>query len=522
MNIKRICFMLIITLLISGSITAQNKSMDALQKDYPLLMEKFGKELENQKADYIFAIDVSGTMGNYKDIVVPALQDFFRSLDMDDYVSVIKFGGEATNELSSYGKINPATVANLVSYVPKLYEKPTTQEDRQRYYNYTDLDAMLKYLADDLKQIGRNKLKFVFVITDFIHDPSADRRGKEQWAETAARIKNEQSENQVFGFALQLPGNQSGRDLDKVKQVLTSAMDFEIQTIDNGAALSEWFARKKNEIALDKLTALMKGKNHDLELKAEPTLKLSGAYSFNITWQPNELYESIMLDSVMLNNNDFRFSSSTLPQQVTEKQTQVNAGMISYKSLLQFPFFHNYKDAPSLVVTSNAPYQNELTRLGIPAYKHMISHQTDKTIFSFILPLWLAIAILVAIIIYLIMVFKAFKNNRSAKYRINGTFIARYDGEEITNPIKSQALTNVNFGQGASFMPISHPECNWNVEIYCVRYSPFRLKKPRYRCKLNKGSRFKINGRDYSSHQKPLILKGTTIRLGDFTITWKL
>ena len=52
---------------------AQTESFDALKADYPQLMKKFGKELEGQRADYIFAIDVSGTMSKYKDTVVCSL-----------------------------------------------------------------------------------------------------------------------------------------------------------------------------------------------------------------------------------------------------------------------------------------------------------------------------------------------------------------------------------------------------------------------------------------------------------------
>ena len=60
-------------------LAAQQTSMDALKADYPQLMKKFGKELEGQRADYIFAIDVSGTMNKYRETVVPALGEFFKS-----------------------------------------------------------------------------------------------------------------------------------------------------------------------------------------------------------------------------------------------------------------------------------------------------------------------------------------------------------------------------------------------------------------------------------------------------------
>ena len=101
---NRYCLMkkaILFAVLLLGNLVlaAQQTSMDALKADYPQLMKKFGKELEGQRADYIFAIDVSGTMNKYRETVVPALGEFFKSLQEGDYVSIIKFGGEATNAL---------------------------------------------------------------------------------------------------------------------------------------------------------------------------------------------------------------------------------------------------------------------------------------------------------------------------------------------------------------------------------------------------------------------------------------
>ena len=177
---KRILLLIALFTGISVAVSAQTESFDALKADYPQLMKKFGKELEGQRADYIFAIDVSGTMNKYKDTVVPALGEFFRSLQEGDYVSIIKFGGEATNEVGSAGKIGAETITNLINYAGHVYDMPTTAYEKEKYFKWTDLDNMLHYLANDMKQIDRSRLKFVFIITDFLHDPSPARKGHEE------------------------------------------------------------------------------------------------------------------------------------------------------------------------------------------------------------------------------------------------------------------------------------------------------------------------------------------------------
>ena len=110
-------YIIIILILCVSLLHAQQQSFDALKADYPQLMKKFGKELEGQRADYIFAIDVSGTMNKYQETVVPALGEFFKSLQEGDYVSIIKFGGEATNEVGSAGKIGAETNQLCWSYL---------------------------------------------------------------------------------------------------------------------------------------------------------------------------------------------------------------------------------------------------------------------------------------------------------------------------------------------------------------------------------------------------------------------
>ena len=128
---KKIITLLITLTLAAAPLLSQGGGTEALRADYPQLMEKFGKELEGQRADYIFAIDVSGTMGRFKETVVPALGEFFRSLQQGDYVSIIKFGGEAVNEVGSAGRISAETTANLIDYAGHVYDMPATAYEKE-------------------------------------------------------------------------------------------------------------------------------------------------------------------------------------------------------------------------------------------------------------------------------------------------------------------------------------------------------------------------------------------------------
>ncbi len=493
------------------------QGLDALKADYPQLMKKFGKELEGQKADYIFAIDVSGTMKQYKDVVVPALKAFFDSLQEGDYVSVIKFGSEATNDAGSAGKINSQTAKDLKAYADHVYDTPTTKPEKEKYYNWTDLDNMLHYLANDMKQIDRNRLKFVFIITDFLHDPSSSRRGKEDWNGVARRFKTEQEGNDVYLFALQLPG--SGRDLDLVRNVFPSSFRFNHVYVASSNALSNWFTQRKNAILLDKFYALIAHKIQPADFAIDPTIDIDGNLDLGISWRSNPVYDKLRVDSVSTSSKGFEFKSK-LPKSTKDEKTTLEAGKINYqKTSFVKPSFRKIKGEVIADASYEVPYESELRKLGFEVPRMKASAPMSRMVFCYPLPLWLFCVIIALIILYIVLVIRAFVRNASDFYRINGKFEVTNGGMPVTERKKANNLNKVDFGRGASFLAV--PDSNWALQIEVKRYSPFLrpLKHPDYVVTLAKGSSFKV-GSKYGAHQHPSIPRYTHITVGDDRIRW--
>ena len=498
-------------------VVAQQKSIDALKADYPQLMSKFGKELEEQRADYIFAIDVSGTMNKYQTTVVPALGEFFKSLQTGDYVSIIKFGGEATNEVGSAGKIETETVKNLIKYAGHIYDKPTTEYEKEKYFRYTDLDNMLHYLATDMKQIDRSQLKFVFIITDFIHDPAPARKGKEDWAGVARRFATEQACNDVYVFALQLPG--SGRDLEKVRNVFPKSFNFSHVPITNGSVLSDWFTQRKNAILLDKFYALIKHKIQPVEFAISPLLDIDGNLDLELSWKSNPVYDNLRVDTVTSTTNGFEFRSD-LPQSTPDEDATIDAGKFCYQKASIFsPSFRNIRGDIIAKASFDVPYESELGKLGFDAPQFQACAKVDRILFCYPLPLWLCCLIIALIIIYIILVIRAIMKNGSDFYRINGKFEVTFGGLPVTERKKAQGLNYVDFGKGAGFMTV--PDAGWQIKIDVKRYNPFLrpLKHPEYVVSLLKGSSFKA-GAKYGPHQHPSIPRYSIVTVGDYRIRW--
>ena len=509
---------ILLTLLICFvPVYSQSESLDALKADYPQLMKKFGKELEGQRADYIFAIDVSGTMNKYKETVVPALGEFFRSLQGGDYVSIIKFGGEATNEVGSAGKINAETVNNLIDYAKHVYDTPTTAYEKEKYFKWTDLDNMLHYLANDMKQIDRSRLKFVFIITDFLHDPSPARKGHEDWNGVARRFATEQEGNDVYVFALQLPG--SGRDLEKVRNVFPKRFNFNHVSIANGSALSAWFTQRKNAIMLDKFYALIAHKIEPAEFAIDPSLDIDGNLDLGISWRSNPVYDKIRIDSVGSNAKGFDFDSN-LPKSTKDEAATLSAGKFNHqKANLLNPLIKEFKGDVNAIASFDVPYEAELSKLGFEAPKMQATVSVSDIVFCYPLPLWLCCLIIALIILYIILVIRAFLRNTSDFYRISGRFEVTSGGLPVTEKKAANSLDKVDFGRGASFLAV--PGSNWTIQIEVKRYNPFirPLKHPAYVVTMTKGSSFKI-GAKYGIHQHPAIPRFTHITVGEDRVRW--
>ena len=542
---NQIFIAIIISFLFNILAIAQQEGIDALKKDYPQLMEKFGHELENQRADYYFLVDVSGTMYKYKDIVVPALQEFFRPMQTGDYVSVIKFGGEAKNDIGSQGMVNDDIRNSLIEYVPNLYRRPDNPLQRELYFRYTDLEEMLLYLRKELRQAGRNNLKFIFIITDFIHDPTASKKGNEDWDAIQRMLKNEQSENYLNVFALLLSGEDedAGRDLDKVMNVFP--VNIELEEVRSSAAISEWFKHKKNSILLDKFTALIKTKIKDAEIEIKPEFTIDGDLTLQTSWQQNELFDKLQIDQIRLGDNNFKIKPKAAGKQKTpegesgeeesESETQrrsgafgtlesgigeIKAGKVEYKSV-SFPLFHKYNSSIGFDISLVAPYTNELVRLGIEQDAILYKTTANKCIFTFCVPFLVALAALILMILYAALVIYSAMRNSKAANKINGQFAVRFDGDNITSWKKANAERVIDIGIGATFLPVVHPDCNWLIEIVYVTYNPFKLKKPSLKCRMTKGNRFKTGGNEYLNHQEPKIFRWSKINIGEFYIQWK-
>lgn len=486
-----------------------------LSKDYPLLMEKFGNELKTQRANYLFAIDVSGTMRQYANIVIPAMSQFVESLEEGDNVNIIRFGTKAKVSLGGFSDITKETKISLKQYIQNLYEKDP------ELFSYTDLNCLLKEINKQL-QIQKNNLTFIFILTDFVDDPAPE---KEKLNVLLCEKYNKSLEARgvdvsMYMYALQLPVSVSNH-LDLFKSAIPGCFNFETFSITSSQALKNWFDRKKTEIMLDRFRAIINRKQTALQLSAASEITVDGDVCQSIYWKPNELYKTLSLDSIQLDSvsrkNGWELKTGSNIPFISEKnQDEINVGLIKSESW----GFHKLNGKLQTTFSLPTLYDRELKKLEIDKQKLSVTQNIDKIIFSFCFPLWLTIVTIIILLIYFIAVVRAFFRNRSCRWRINGKIIVEYRGIQIQ---EYEIYNDKKVGVGCDGMPVAiyGYDCDWQLTIYQKTFSCFKCwKKPVYKVKLEKGSTFETANGIFMLHDITSISKGEYISINGFDIIW--
>jgi len=230
---------------------AQTDHIDPiLKKDFPELTRRI---VTGQPADFVIVIDRSKSMTPFWDAVKKGISSFIEAIPDNDYISLITFGTDS-GYLTVPSPVNQSTRRYLLGEVRKKLEQPTDIA--------TDLGKAFEKTLDELSRPGGNKLKFVFFLTDFKHEPPKGSQyygtrdsNDDVWQRLAQRRKREHQESVLQVFALLLPlGAEVGRDI-----TLGKAIFSEIEQVDvNQYTLLQWFERRKAEIARDKLRALVR------------------------------------------------------------------------------------------------------------------------------------------------------------------------------------------------------------------------------------------------------------------------
>ena len=512
MRLLRYIGMMILLVCFLKPTLAESVAYTQLEKDYPLLMQQVGHVLQGQRANYIFAIDVSGTMNQYEHIVVPAMSQFVASLSEGDNISFIRFGTKAKVSLGGLSEIDQTALNDLQNYVQRLYER-----DPELFAN-TDLYALLTQISQEMR-FQKNNLTFVFVLTDFVNDPAPGHPTltKEICFQLRQQLEARAVDHHIYMYALQLPVGKSNQ-LSLFRQAIPSSFHFETFSIATQTALKSWFDRKKSEILLDKFKAIIGSQLQAIEVSSAVTVDIDGHLQLDASWYANSLLKDVQIDSLFLQDEEDSFDLSLdvpLPC-IVDSVWNKPVGQIKHHSW----GFHPLNGKLGMCYSFPTQFDDELKKLEIQKPTYRSEATIERTLFTAWLPLWLFLSISGCILLYLLMVLGAFVRNRRSMYKINGAVLVNYLSKQMAKKMVCDKQSFSVGCQGADFL-ITSNGCNWKITFFQQTVSSWKpWKKPIIRIRLDMGKLMRTTSGRYRCGDQTRVERGEGILIDDFLIKW--
>jgi len=496
---KKHLLFILFALLVSTSMLAQDGSLAYLNQQCPQLTQLYREELKNCHAHYIFAVDVSLSMCKYEATVRPALEAFVKALPMGDRVTIIPFAHDAISNKMGYDvTIDAQTKNSMVQMLATLYPQGAEKKDKQ-YYD-TDIYKAQQAVAKSVQMNQQYDVNIIVFISDLLHCPenNIDRQfNGSEMGDMHTLMKSAHNPNsETMIFTLELP--QSGKPVGYVFPQLQELYgDWEVKVEqqrvpDNSEALiRQWFDQQKDRIMFMKLQSIIIRENKANPIVVTTETNIDGKVKAHIDWKATKLYPKITLDSTYIMNSDFHFEAN--PKYINyseagEMHADINLGQIKHKEY----GFHSMADTLHFDVKLPVDYQNEIDKLleGRPGALANTTEYREGLVFTFFLPLWLTIAILLLIILYIIGFFKAIGRNNKLYFKAN---ITVYDAEgnqldDVRRMPKQNGNTPILFGAGGSAAQTRVEDAEWQFEIRKQKGNPFLIfQKPKFAWKKTRG-----------------------------------
>ena len=473
---------------------AQNP-MANLEKNYPQLTNLYRDDLGRYAAHYIFAIDVSGTMNKYADVVIPAIKPFFQALPTGDRVTVIPYGTDAKSSMPGFlGVINPDFKQSLSQDIEKLYTSPNYTRE---FKAYTNIMAAEEAIVDVIRA-NRSDYPVVVIIQvgDFRNDVKGERKLTQ---DELAKLQNSFAGvtdglyTRVVALELPVDRNATGYCLGQLKESVFAGIGEEpnkgleiVSMSTSQSAIKDWFERLKNDIMTTKLRAIVTMENKHADWATDLDVNIDGKVKGNSNWHPTRLYPNINIMAECL-DKDFAIEVEEWSKSHKNKDEIRESDKIG-KIRNKHWGFHKYDDAVRFHLEQPTDYDNELAALGIQKPISDVDVPVNKWIFTFFLPFWLTAIIAGLILLYLLMVIKAIKTNAAEHFK--GT-VDIYDslGHQIGDTVNLNVKKNkpIIIGEsGTNGCDVPGAQCA--VVLEKETSSPLLFwKKPGFHWKARKG-----------------------------------
>lgn len=466
-----------------GNVISQS-SLAYIENTFPELTNIFRDDIGKCHAHYVFSIDVSGSMDQFEDVVVPCLQRFIMALPDNDKVTIIPFGTETKIPLGFTGIIDNNMKTNLCNNMRTLYRNSNYDQD---FRNHTNIFKATNAISQAYITNDEYKVNIGITITDFQNNIPTE--GSTNFRELTSSELSQMQTNYIAAtrgcyvrnIALELtegtkdnstlPGYCLPQLRDQVYNKAENGLEI-VSAKNSKDAIEQWFEQLRREILVVKLKAIVTAENRAGEVSMNTVTDIDGKTTADISWNPGRLYPVMRIDSTNLSAEGFYFVNDTANYgNSRDKKQFLELGQIKNN---RWGFFH-IKDSINLGVSLPTNCDNELSKLGIDKPLTGAKHPIDQWVFSFFLPLWATMTILALILLYIILVIRAWRINASTKLNAIA-ILSEPNGDELFKK-KIDNAENTSIGKGGN---IKVTDAEWLISIEKKKPSPFLLFKTPY------------------------------------------
>lgn len=482
---KKLLFTALLLICATIANLSAGNSLEYIENTFPELTNIFREDIGKCHAHYVFCIDVSGSMDKFDDIVVPCLQRFIQALPEGDKVTVIPFGTEVKSSLLGFSGIITSNIkADLCTSMKTLYKNSNYEKE---FRDHTNIFKATNAISNAFITNSEYKVNIGITITDFQNNIPTTGSSNFRLL-TPSELEQMQSnfmaatqDCYVRNIALELTegnkDNQSlpGYCLPQLKNQVYNKCEngLEVASAGNSKAMIEqWFETLRRDILVVKLRAIVTEENKAGEISMLTETNIDGKTTAEINWTPSRLYSIMKIDSTKLSAEGFYFLNDTANYGNTRDREQLlELGQIKNH---KWGFSH-IRDSIDLGVSLPTTFDTELTKLGITKPLTGTKHPVDRWVFTFFMPFWLTALILLLILIYIYLTFRAWRRNVSTKLKAN-IFVRDPYGDEVLRK-KIDGITMTSIGKGGI---IHVDDAEWRISIEKVKPSPFLLFKQPY------------------------------------------
>lgn len=240
---------------------AQSQAKEAMRKEYPQLMEIYGKKLEVQHAHYIFAVDISSSMLPYETVVKKNFEAFVKAIPDGDQVTLIRMAREDYTDFVGLFKCITLTPETRKSLVDVLYSPQFAFLKDGNPRNGSDGYTMSRKVLEAVNTVGSTDLTFIYLLTDFEYWTSRHHYDKdaEDWGKLEGFLSAERKFS-LCKYGLELNFNdpklrQNAIFKDELDKIF-GKVDY--QAVSSADVLSQWFSHTISNVMAAKMNSMLK------------------------------------------------------------------------------------------------------------------------------------------------------------------------------------------------------------------------------------------------------------------------